>query len=238
VPEPRHQPAAETAFPAAVPEAAGEGWQERANQRYEDAVFGGDDAALAAADQELDAVEAGLALARGRIRHARFLAVGQRDEAELADFERAAQLYAAGGDARGEAEALFWVAMFHQVIDDDNEAARPLLDRAADLAAAAGDRLTMSYVVRHQAFADEADGQLELAAERFAESLRLRRELGFGRGVAAALLALAEITRRRGDPGQAEAMLAEAEQAARSSNAPAVLRWIQRSRAEASQAPA
>ena len=165
--------------------------------------------------------------------HARFLAGGRRDDAELACVERAAALYAAAGNACGEAEALFWVATFHQVIDDDNAAARPLLDRAGALAAAAGDRLTLSYVVRHQGFADEADGDLDRAAERFAESLRLRRELGFGRGVSAALLALAELTRRRGDIGQADALLTEAEQAARSSDAPGILRWIELARAEA-----
>jgi ketosteroid isomerase-like protein len=233
----RHRGAAEgsrdaAAQPEPAPE-AGTGWQDRAQRRYEAAVFGGDTAAPAAADQELDAVEADLALARGRIMHARFLADRQRDAAELACFERAAELYAAAGNAAGEAEALFWTAIFHQVIDDDNAAARPLLDRAAELAAAASDRLTMSYVVRHQAFADEADGELDLAEKGFAESLRLRREIGFGAGVAAALLALAEVTRRRGDAQRADALLAEAEQTARS-DAPGILRWIEAARTEAS----
>jgi len=213
--------------------AAGTGWQARAQQRYEDAIFGGDTAALAAADQELEGVEADLALARGRIMHARFLADRQRDAAELACFERAAELYAAAGNVAGEAEALFWTAIFHQVIDDDNATARPLLDRAAELAAAAGDRLTMSYVVRHQAYADEADGELDLAEKGFAESLRLRREIGFAPGVAAALLALAEVTRLRGDSERADALLAEAEQTART-DAPGILRWIEAARAEAS----
>jgi hypothetical protein len=46
---------------------------EQAGLLYERAVFGGDVSALPAADRELDAVEAGLCLARGRIVHARFL---------------------------------------------------------------------------------------------------------------------------------------------------------------------
>ena len=50
---------------------------ERARLLYERAVFDGDAAALATADGELDAVEADLALARGRIMHTRFLQ--QRD---------------------------------------------------------------------------------------------------------------------------------------------------------------
>lgn len=39
---------------------------ERARMLYENAVFGGNAGALAAAERELDAVEADLALARGR----------------------------------------------------------------------------------------------------------------------------------------------------------------------------
>jgi tetratricopeptide (TPR) repeat protein len=51
---------------------------ERARLLYERAVYGGDASALATADRELDAVEADLALARGRVIHTRFLA--QLDE--------------------------------------------------------------------------------------------------------------------------------------------------------------
>jgi hypothetical protein len=88
---------------------------ERARLLYERSIFDGDAGALVLADRELDAVEADLALARGRIIHGRFLE--QRDEEpeqpagdphELVFFERAAQLYQALGDLRGEAESLFW----------------------------------------------------------------------------------------------------------------------------------
>jgi hypothetical protein len=47
---------------------------ERARLLYERAVYGGDASALETADRELDAVEADLALARGRVIHTRFLA--------------------------------------------------------------------------------------------------------------------------------------------------------------------
>ena len=75
---------------------------EQARLLYKQAVFNGDDGALPAADLSLDAAEAGLALARGRINHARFLAHQQEDPQELALFERAAALYHQLGDIRGE----------------------------------------------------------------------------------------------------------------------------------------
>ena len=50
---------------------------ERSRLLYEKAIFTGDAGALTEADRGLDAVEADLALARGRLIHGRFLA--QRD---------------------------------------------------------------------------------------------------------------------------------------------------------------
>jgi hypothetical protein len=99
---------------------------------YERAVFTGDAGSLAEADRELDATEADLAVARGRLMHTRFLlrrdqdtAAAEHDPCELALFERATQLYRALGDIGGEAEALFWVGCFHQVIRHDNATAVP-----------------------------------------------------------------------------------------------------------------
>ena len=80
---------------------------ERARHLYERAVFGDDGGALETAERELDAVEADLALTRGRIAHARFLEGRDEDPDELPLFERAARLYGTLGDARGEAEASF-----------------------------------------------------------------------------------------------------------------------------------
>ncbi|GAA4567196.1 hypothetical protein [Planotetraspora kaengkrachanensis] len=115
---------------------------ERARTLYEQAVFGGDSSVLTNAERGLDAVEADVALARGRILHARFLnervGVGSspvEDPAELPLFERAIELYRALGDARGEAEALFWIGCLHQVIRRDNETAVPELEQSCRLAA-------------------------------------------------------------------------------------------------------
>ena len=114
---------------------------ERARMLYERAVFDGDTGALATADSELDAVEADLALARGRVIHTRFLEQLDEDSAhqatvtrELALFERAVELYRGLADVRGEGEALFWVGCFHQVVRQDDQTAVPILERARELA--------------------------------------------------------------------------------------------------------
>lgn len=207
---------------------------ERAKQLYEQAVFGGDTGALAIAGDVLDGVEADLALARGRIMHARFLAERKPDEEELVLFNRSAALYHKHGDVRGEAEAQFWVGTYHQVVVGDPAAALPHHERSFALAAEAGDKLTLSYAVRHLAFADMAAGRMETARERLEESVRLRRELGFTPGVAAGLLALADLAAEVGDKDDAAALLDEADSSARACGADGVLRWIEEARAELS----
>lgn len=139
---------------------------ERSRLLYERALFDGDTGALAAAEWELDAAEADLALARGRLIHGRFLQqraeepdLASEDPEELAFFERAALLYRARGDVRGEAESLFWIGCFHQLVRGDNAAAVPVLQRSLDLAA-------------------QADDTLEAARQHLEESSRLRREIG------------------------------------------------------------
>jgi len=213
-----------------------DGWVDRAKQLYERAVFGGDVDALAAADRELDEVEADLALARGRIVHARFLVERGEDPRELDLFERAVELYERVGNRRGEAEALFWVGIVHQVVHDDSGAALPSLERSYELAIEVGDKLTQSYAVRHLGFADLAAGNVEAARERLEESVRLRREIGFGPGVAAGVLALAEVADDEGDTERAAALLDEAQAIAEESGAAGVLRWIEHTRAERSRA--
>lgn len=200
---------------------------ERAQELYERAVFGGDRGALSEADRELDRVEADLALARGRIVHARFLETRTEDPREQELFERAATLYRALGDARGEGEALFWLALVHQVVRGDHDAAVPLLERAGELARRSGDRLTESYVLRHLAFAGQAAGRPEAARELMRESTRIRRELGFDAGVAANLVALAHLA---AGPDEAAALLDEAAVLASASGAHGVLSWVEEAR--------
>jgi tetratricopeptide (TPR) repeat protein len=203
---------------------------ERSRLLYEAAVFGGEPDALTTADRELDAVEAALCLARGRIAHARFLEDRREDPHELDLFERAASLFHQLGDAAGEAEALFWIGTFHQVVRSDNAAAEGPLRRAADLAQSTGDRLTLSYALRHLAFTAVASNQPEEARRLMQESTTLRRDIGFLPGVAANLIGLAYLAADDGRRQEAAQLLDEATSIAEASQAHGVLRWVARAR--------
>ena len=204
---------------------------ERAKELYERAVFGGDREAVAAAEVELDAVEADLALTRARVLHARFLEERQEDPLELELFERAALLYERLGDVRGQAQAWFGIGLVHQVVRGDSEASLPSFERAHELARQAGDKLTISYVVRHLGFVDMAADRFDVAREHFDESVRLRREVGFLPGVAAGLLSLAELADEVGQKDEARALLDDAAEVAEASGARGILRWIEKARA-------
>lgn len=199
---------------------------------YERAVFGGDNGALTSAEKGLDEVEADLALARGRVIHARFLEERVEEARELELFERAAELYRRLGDVRGESEAVFWIGAFHQVIRDDAETAVPAFERALDLATRADDRLTTSYALRHLGFADHMAGRLDEARAHFEESTRLRRDLGFLPGVAANLIGLAYLATQQERRDDAAALLKEATELAESTESHGVLRWVAAARQE------
>ena len=212
---------------------------ERARQLYERAVYGGDVSALATADRELDAVEADLSLARGRVIHTRFLA--QLDEElerltedprELALFERATELYRKLGDVSGEAESLFWVGCFHQVVRQDDDTAVPILEQSYDFGSQVGDKRTMSDALRHLGIAEHRAGRLDAARQRLEESVRLRREIGLLPGVAANLVGLAYIAAGDGHHDEALALLKEAGAIAEESGAHRITRQVEESRAQ------
>lgn len=209
---------------------------ERAKLLYERAVFGGDAGGLATAERELSGVEADLALARGRVIHARFLEERNEDPDELDLFLRAAQIYQLLGDVRGEGESLFWVGTFHQVVRGDNDSAVPVLERAQELAVQAGDELTMSYALRHLGIADQLAGRTASARVRLEESVRLRRKIGFMPGVAANLIGLAYLAAGEGGRDKALALLDEASAIAEASGAHGTLRSVEQARTELSTA--
>lgn len=200
----------------------------RAVDCFELATFGGDPSGLDVADRELDAAEADLALARGRIAHARFFTDRVEDPRELVHFERAVLLYRRLGDVHGEALASFWVGCAYQVVRGDGASALPALRKAYEM----GEPLTRSYAARHLGFHALATRDLGQAGMLLEESLRLRRAHGSTAEVAAALLALAEHRALCGDGDESDRLLDEAESAAKTTGAVGVLRWVAATREE------
>jgi hypothetical protein len=86
---------------------------------YDRATFSGDESAIEQSLGVVSSLEADLSMARGRLAHARFLTgsePAEADRGELAQFERAAELYDRVPDERGLAEALLWIGIAHQVV--------------------------------------------------------------------------------------------------------------------------
>jgi len=206
---------------------------------YERAVFTGDAASLGEADLELNAAEADLAVARGRLMHARFLlrreqepAAAAEEPGELPLFERAAQLYRALGNTGGEAGALFWIGCFHQVVRRDNAAAVPLLEQSVELASQAGDKAVLAEALRHLGIAAYSTGDLETARQRLEESTRLRREIGLLPGAAANMVGLAYIAAAQERRDDALTLLDQASAIATTSQADRILQQASEARAE------
>ncbi|HEY4457189.1 MAG TPA: hypothetical protein VGN81_22960 [Pseudonocardiaceae bacterium] len=208
-------------------------WQLRAARCYDDATFGGRPELVVEGERELDVVEADLALARGKLLHARFLDGREHvDERELPLFERAVELYEKHGERAKLADALFWVGCCHQIVLDDEATALDLFHAAYDLAAELGEDVIRSFAVRHLGFAALSTGELDLAQTRFAESLRLRRDAGAPAAtVAAAIIPLAVLAEQRGEDDRAEHLFAEATRLAEDNRAVGVLSWIEQARA-------
>jgi tetratricopeptide (TPR) repeat protein len=131
-----------------------------------------------------------------------------------------------------EAESLFWIGTFHQVVRHDNDAAVPALERSYELTTQAGDKLTMSYALRHLAIAEHAAGRLNAARAWLEESVRLRREIGFLPGVAANLVGLAYISAAEGRREDAMKVLDEAASIAETTGAQGIMHSIEQARTQ------
>jgi tetratricopeptide (TPR) repeat protein len=149
-------------------------------------------------------------------------------------FSSAIELYRALGDARGEAEALFWIGCLHQVLRQDDETAVPELERSRELAARVGDKQTEAEALRHLGISAHRAGRLDEAHEQLAESSRLRREIGAMPGVAANMVGLAYIAAAQERRTEALATLDEAYAIAQAHGAQAIVWQIEHARDEIS----
>jgi tetratricopeptide (TPR) repeat protein len=198
---------------------------------YERAIFNGEYAALTGAGRELDVAEAELALARGKLLHARFLESREEDPRELELFERALGLYTSAGDERGRAEAFLWIGCFHQVVRDDSEPAVAAFTLSRALAEKSADDLTLSYALRHLGIAAHTAGNFDEARALLEQSTALRRTLGFTAGVAANLVGLIYLAITQDRPDDARALADEAAALATSVGASKIVEQINEARA-------
>ena len=213
-----------------------------AGELYKKSIFAGDGEALAAADRLLDAAEAELLIARGRILHGRFLAERQENpgvqaresssRGESLLFERALELFRSLGDESGEVEALFWIGCFHQVVRGDNDAAVPVLLQARELAVKVGDKVTHSDILRHLGIAEHSAGRLDEGRALLEESTEIRRALGLHAGAAANLVGLIYVARAQGRDHDARALAIEGRALASSAGATTILTQLDQAAAE------
>ncbi|MFE0042219.1 hypothetical protein [Streptomyces albireticuli] len=173
----------------------GEGWR-----AAEDALRTAE--ALAADDEERGAA----ACERGHLAYAATL-LGVRDRADEARsaLGRAAALLAPGSPNRPVLNFRRGLIAHH--LSDNPSDATAAFERAHAGATAHGQRLLLSFTWRHVAAIAEHDGRLNEARYGFAESLRIREELGYLIGIAPALASLASVLP---DAGEAERLRTEA----------------------------
>ncbi|WP_274918959.1 hypothetical protein [Streptomyces sp. WZ-12] len=143
--------------------------------------------ALAGDDDERGAA----ACERGQLAYSSTV-LGVRDRVDEARsaLGRAAALLAPGTPGRPLLD--YRRGLMAEHLADSPDAARAAYRRAHAGAVAHGDRLLLSFTWRHLAGLALRDGELAEARHGFAESLRIREELGFLVGTAPALAALAE----------------------------------------------
>ncbi|WP_326719953.1 MULTISPECIES: hypothetical protein [unclassified Streptomyces] len=143
--------------------------------------------AVAQTDDERGAA----ACERGQLAYAATL-LGVRDRADeaRAALSRAAALITPGAPARALLD--FRRGLVAQNLAHSPESARAAYRRAHAGATANGDLLLLSFTWRHLAGLALQEGELAEARHGFAESLRIREELGFLVGTVPALASLAD----------------------------------------------
>ncbi|NUM79767.1 tetratricopeptide repeat protein [bacterium] len=103
---------------------------------------------------------------------------GEGDYDRPADyFQKALVLSRQIGDARSEAEAIFYSGIIHERRQSADP--MPFYRQAETLARKHGFKLELSYATRHIAFLMQKEKKLDEALALFNESLKLREEIGF-----------------------------------------------------------
>ncbi len=174
----------------------GRGWAEA-----EDALRTAE--ALAGTDEERGRA----ACERGHLAYAATVSrVHDRADEARSALGRTAALLPPGGRDRALLDFRRGLVMEH--LSDDPAGARPAFRRAHTCATTHGDRLLCSFTWRHLAVLALRDGEVDEARHGFAESLRIREELGYLVGIPPALVSLAEVepepeaTRLRAEAGR------------------------------------
>ncbi|WP_438947931.1 hypothetical protein [Streptomyces durbertensis] len=147
-------------------------------------------AAEAAATSDVDRGAA--ACERGQLAYAATV-VGGRDRSDeaRAALGRAAALIPP--DAPERALLDFRRGLLAEFLADNPQSAEAAYRRAHTAASTHGDSLLCSFTWRHLAGLAQREGELAEARQGFAESLRIREELGFLVGMAPALVSLADV---------------------------------------------
>ena len=147
-------------------------------------------------------------------------------EQEMDFFKRGLDLRKEHGSPSQIAESVFHIGLVHDVIRREYDLALPYHQQAYKLAKQAGDKLIMSYAVRHIGFTKLTQEDIEGATEAFSESLELRRSIRFIPGEAFALATLARMSKINGDNNRALNQLKEARDLLLSLGAEPRVVWI------------
>lgn len=108
-----------------------------------------------------------------------------------------------------KADALFFAALMPQVAGDAAGSSAPLAKARAVSEAGRCD-LELSYVTRHEAAVAEEAGDLKTARDLYAQSLDLRRQIGFEVFMPYSMLSLADVQARLGAKDEARKLREEA----------------------------
>lgn len=129
----------------------------------------------------------------GLVEYSKILLSGRTDfGAATGLFNTALALRRELGDDRGVAESLFDLGLAAQMSAQDGRA-RELFQQSYEISTRLCDRLLMSYALRHLAYLLEAEGKIDEAILLHERTLALREQVGFKRGIAGSLGALADL---------------------------------------------